>query len=199
MTDIPSTSTTLLRQISSDSRHARWVEFVARYTPMCRRYAERHFPSLEADDLLQETFAAVAKALPDYRYDPEEKGHFRNYLTGILRNKAFMALRSRSANARLVSGYAKDAADASASLRPDGGKAEADWEKAIFEIALRQLLADPSIHDRTKRIFVRAAIRQESPEDIAKSLGVSRNLVDQQKRRMLAKFRSIASALKEVM
>ena len=68
---IPSTSTTLLRQIGGDARHARWAEFIARYSPMCRQYLRRHFPSLEADDILQETFAALAKALPDYRYDPQ--------------------------------------------------------------------------------------------------------------------------------
>ena len=56
---IPSTSTTLLRQISGDVRHARWAEFIARYSPMCRQYLRRQFPSLEADDILQETFAAL--------------------------------------------------------------------------------------------------------------------------------------------
>lgn len=199
---IPSTSTTLLRQIGDDARHARWAEFVARYSPMCRHYLRRHFPSLEADDILQETFVALAKALPNYRYDPQEKGHFRNYLAGILRNKALMALRKQKRDQEVLAEYA----DNMESRRLGGGtggprfcaSAVADWRKSIFEIALQQLLADPSIHDRTKQIFVRTAIKQESPAAVAAALGVSRNVVDQQKRRTLAKFKALVAALKGV-
>ena len=198
---IPLTSTTLLRQISGDVRHARWAEFVARYSPMCRQYLRRHFPSLEADDILQEMFAALAKALPDYRYAPQEKGHFRNYLVGILRKKALMALRKLKRDEAVLAEYA----DSMESRRPGGGTggtrsraSAADWQESVFEIALQQLLADPSIHDRTKQIFVRTAIRQEKPDAVAAALGVSRNVVDQQKRRTLAKFKALVEALKGV-
>ena len=199
---IPSTSTTLLRQIGGDARHARWAEFVARYSPACRQYLRRHFPSLEADDILQETFAALAKALPDYRYDPREKGHFRNYLAGILRNKALMALRKQNRDAEALADYA----DEMESRRLGGGtggtrscaSAAADWQNAVFEIALRQLMSDPTIHDRTKQIFVRTAIKQEKPDAVAAALGVSRNVVDQQKRRTLAKFKALVAALRGV-
>ena len=198
---IPSTSTTLLRQISGDVRHARWAEFVARYSPRCRQYLRRHFPSLDADDILQETFAALAKALPNYHYDPQEKGHFRNYLLGILRNKALMALRKQKHDEEMLAEYA----DSMESRLPGGGTggtrsraSAADWQNAVFEIALQQLLADPSIHDRTKQIFIRTVIREEKPEAVAAALGVSRNVVDQQKRRTLAKFKALVTALKGV-
>ena len=36
---------------------------------------------------------ALCKVIPSYRYAPDEKGHFRNYLTGILRNKALRQIR----------------------------------------------------------------------------------------------------------
>ena len=198
---IPSTSTTLLRQIGGDVRHARWAEFVARYSPMCRQYLRRRFPSLEADDLMKEKFAALTRALPNYSYDPEEKGHFRNYLVGILRKKALMALRKRKRDEEVLAEYA----DSMESRRPCGGTGgtrsrapAADWQEAVFEVALQQLLADPSIHDRTKQIFVRTAIRQEKPDAVAAALGVSRNVVDQQKRRTLAKFKALVAALKGV-
>ncbi len=183
-------------------RHARWAEFVARYSPMCRHYLRRHFPSLETDDILQEAFAALAKALPNYHYDPREKGHFRNYLVGVLRNKALMALRKQKRDEEMLADYANDMA----SRRLGGGMGgprlsrpfAGDWRQAVFEIALQQLMADPSIHDRTKQIFVRTAIQQEKPEAVATALGVSRNVVDQQKRRALAKFKALVAALKGV-
>ena len=194
MSDIPTTSTTLLRNLAQNSQHARWGEFVARYRPMCSQYMRRHFPSLDADDILQETFIAISRALPHYRYAPEEKGHFRNYLVGVLRNKALMALRVKERDEDMKAAYAENVA---AARKPDTEPDES-WRKAVLEIALRQLMTDTCIQERTKQIFVRTAIKQESPEAVARSLGVSRNVVDQQKRRTLAKFRAIVAALKGV-
>ena len=191
----PETSTTLLRDIASDAENARWGEFVARYRPMATAYLKANFPTLEADDIVQETFISLAAALPRYRYAPDEKGNFRNYLVGVVRNKALMALRSRERGERLKSAYAEAI---SAERVGDCADDEA-WRKAVFEIALQQLMADASIHERTKQIFVRTAIRQEPPEDVARSFGVSRNVVDQQKRRTLAKFKALVAALKGVL
>ena len=192
---VPTTSTTLLRQIGGDVHHARWAEFIARYTPTCRQYLRCHFPSLEADDILQETFSALAQALPNYRYAPEEKGHFRNYLVGVLRNKALMVLRKQDRDDELLAAIAGK----SAAPQPPHDATTDDWHKAVFEVALQQLMADPAIHDRTKQIFIRTAIRQEPPDAVAQALGVSRNVVDQQKRRTLAKFKALVAALKEVL
>jgi len=50
------------------------------------------FPSVEADDTIQETLIALVKTFPVYHYSPEEKGSFHNCLTGILRNKALRQL-----------------------------------------------------------------------------------------------------------
>ena len=93
--NVPDTSTTLLRDVA-DSQHARWAVFYSRYQPMMQAYLQARFPSLDADDVIQETFAALAKLLPDYEYDPKAKGSFHNFLTGVLRNKAVCALDSRN-------------------------------------------------------------------------------------------------------
>ena len=58
------------------------------YHCLAGRYAAA-IPEADRDELLQETFLAVMKILPDYRYCPEEKGAFHNYLTGILNKKAW--------------------------------------------------------------------------------------------------------------
>ena len=74
MSDIPTTSTTLLRDLAQDSQHARWGEFVARYRPMMEAYMRERFPSLEADDVIQETLIELIKVFPIYHYSPKEKG-----------------------------------------------------------------------------------------------------------------------------
>ena len=188
MTKIPTTSTTLLRDMASDSQHNRWNEFVARYRPMMEAFMREHFPSVEADDIIQETLIALCKVLPSYRYAPDEKGHFHNYLTGILRNKALTALRKQRQQANIVD-----------ELRYVDGNSteEQSCREAIFEIAVRQFLADESIADRTKRIFERVAINGESPESVAASFKMKRHTVDQAKSRAMARLREIVKDLED--
>ena len=203
MANVPETSTTLLRNVR-DAEHPRWPEFVAKYRPMMEAYLKSRFPTLEADDIIQETFAALCAILPGYIYDPDEKGHFRNYLTGILRNKARRALRNSNRQTEI-----KDIVDASDSS-PNGRTRtlaapqcaiqgdEQSWREAAFEIALRRFLSDESIADRTKRIFERTALNGESPESVAASLKMTRHAVDQAKSRAMARLRELVKELESV-
>lgn len=118
--NIPTTSTTLLRDIAQDSQNARWSEFVARYRPMMEAFLRERFPSIEADDIIQETLAALCKVLPDYQYAPDEKGRFNNYLTGILRNKAIRVLRKRMSDCEKLVEYADFGR--AASMKPSCGR-----------------------------------------------------------------------------
>ena len=87
------TSTTLLKAIGADLDSPRWTEFVARYQPVMESFLAQQFPSVDADDVMQETLIVIARVLPDYHYAPDTKGHFRNYLLGILKNKAHDGVR----------------------------------------------------------------------------------------------------------
>ena len=141
MAKIPTTSTTLLRDIAQDAQNVRRGEFVTRYRPMMEAFMRERFPSLEADDIIQETLVALCRVLPSYRYAPDEKGHFHNYLTGILRNKALRALLKREQDEALRADYANGE-----NLFID----EQSYRESLFELALRQFLSDDSIADRTK-------------------------------------------------
>ena len=202
MIGIPTTSTTLLRDLAHDSQHARWGEFVARYRPMMAAFMRERFPSLDADDVIQETLVAVCRVMPSYHYDPDAKGHFRNYLTGILRHRAFRMLGEESRRAKLVADIRRDGD--SAPCHDGGGRAgsplhaEPDdeaWREAVFEMALARFLADPSVADRTKRIFERTAIGCESPEAVAAAFQMTRHAVDQAKSRALSRLREIVKQL----
>ena len=190
MAKIPTTSTTLLRDIAQDSQHARWGEFVARYRPMMEVFMRERFPSVEADDIIQETLMALCKILPSYRYAPDEKGHFRNYLTGILRNKALRQLRKD----RQRAGFAAELHQAETGV-PPVDRDEQSYRESLFELALRQFRADESIADRTKRIFERVAINGESPEAVAASFKMKRHAVDQAKSRAMDRLREIVKDL----
>ena len=186
MTDIPTTSTTLLRNLAQDAQHVRWTEFVVKYRPMMEAFMRERFPSVEADDVIQETFVAICGILPSYCYEPDTKGHFRNYLTGILRNKALRAIRSERRKAKLSSEMPPP---------PVEDNDEQSWRNSLFEVALHRFLSDDSIADRTKRIFERTALNGESPEAVAAAFMMTRHAVDQAKCRAMARLREMVNEL----
>ncbi len=172
-----------------------------------------HFPSLDADDVIQETLIAVCTALPSYRHAPEEKGYFHNYLTGILRNKALRQLHKEQRQAEIAEMVGRDASiEPLVSRRRDGrdGRAgaprtppgtmsddEQSWRETLVEIALQQLMNDESIQSRTRQVFLRVAVNGEKPEDVAAAFGIERNAVDQIKNRMMQRLQKIVAALEK--
>ena len=191
MLGVPTTSTTLLRDIGSDVKNARWGEFVDRYRGMMLAYLKTHFPVLEAEDIVQETLMTLSQILPNYRYDPAVTGHFRNYLTGILRNKAL-----RECERRLRE---KTLREDMAAILPVQDKARdeeiAQWQEAVYEIAMREILADGDIHQRSKQIFLRLTVDGVPPDEVASAYGVERGVVDKIKSRMIARIKNIVAAL----
>ena len=195
MADVPSTSTTLLRQMAADSRHVRWGEFVRRYQPMMEEYLRTHFPGLEPEDIISETLIALVDVLKNYRYAPDETGSFHNYLTGILKHKALYRRRVAERNEKCRAAFEDSARRVDDSRSADE---EREWKETVFAIAVRQLMSDETIQDRTKQVFLRVAINHESPDAVAESFGIKRNAVDQMKNRMMTKLREIVESLKAV-
>lgn len=184
----PTTSITLLNTISSDLQSVRWTEFVQKYEPSLRDFLQRRFPGVPEDDILQETFLAVTKNLSGYQYQPDEKGHFRNYLTGILRHKAMQYLERKNRENSSIRMYRCE------NPQPEDDE-ETAFRESVYELALQELLADKDINPRTKQIFIRVSVNGEKPEDVAAAFGVTRNSVDQIKSRMMVKLRAAIERL----
>ena len=203
---IPTTSKTLLRTLGENARSARWAEFTARYRPMMEAFLATRFPELvsDTDDIVQETLLALVRILPNYRYSPGENGAFHNYLIGIITHKAHARLRTRKREARRDEAARREAEVMSeAAMMADSPDRiceeldEAEWQKAAFEIALRQLLADDTIQERTKQVFVRVAVHGEAPGDVAKAFGISANTVSQIRFRLTQRLRNTVEALEK--
>ena len=71
-------------------------------------------------------------------------------------------------------------------------------QRARFEIALRQLLSDDTVHARTREVFRRVAVNGEKPDAVASDFGITRNAVDQMKSRMMSRLRDFVAALEKV-
>ena len=158
-------------------------------------YMRNCFPTVDVDDAVQEALIALIKVFPVYKYSPEETGAFHNYLTGILRRRALRVIESES---RRLNKEQKYHEMTDLSILDDGRNERSSWREAVLEIALQQLLADESINDRTKQVFVRVAVNGEKPETVAQSFGITRNSVDQMKARMKDRLRELANALMKV-
>jgi RNA polymerase sigma factor (sigma-70 family) len=219
MVRIPTTSETLLRDISGDMSHPRWAEFAARYRPMMQDFVARRFPGLEADDLIQQTLADLALALPGYRYRPGEDRHFHCYLSGILRHKCIDALQRETRRRELVRQHLERRLDAGelvpARESPGGdgapgdwlwatapeppGTSREEWLREICAIAVRQLEAETvERNPRQWQVFRRTWIDGESPAAVAESLMLTRAAVDQTKKRMLGRLEEVVRRLKEI-
>lgn len=189
---VPVTSVSLLKVLGKDAQSPRWTEFANKYASTIDGFLYKYFPSVEAADVVNETLMALVEKLPLYEYDPDTKGHFRNYLIGIVRFKAIEQIKKRKresdireaveTNAKLEWEYEKESY--SVDLR--------DWRREAYEAALTQFLADDKISTRDKEIFRRVALRGEAPEDVAKIFEIKRNNVDQIKARMVAKLKELA-------
>lgn len=192
MNKIPSTSITLLGAIANDTSNARWTEFFRIYESPMRGFLRDRFPSLEADDVIQETMRALVKMLPEYRLTSDHKGHFRNYLMGIVKHKATDALRKRT-----------KLAETRDELRDDmqrllhAPEEDDSWKHEAMEAAVEQLMEDTSINPRTREIFRHVALLHKPPEDVATQFGVTRGNVDVIKKRMITKLSEMVVAMTE--
>lgn len=152
------------------------------------------FPTVEAEDFIQETFISMIRIFPVYHYDPQEKGPFHNYLTGVLRRKVQKELLRRARQMKRLDAYA----EMSAQIGTEEDQKADEWRQSVCKIALQQLLGENSVQGRTKQVFIRVAVNGESPQVVADAFGMTRNAVDQIRSRLLRRLRELAICLEQV-
>ena len=195
MATIPDTSISMLKAISNGAESVRWTEFFRKYELPMRGFLHDRFPSVEPEDAMQETMVALMKALPDYRYTPDAKGHFRNYLMGILAHKAADILDKRCKQDALKRSLVEQGtADAKGRYEPGDDDL---WKRSAMEAAVEQLLADDKIQPTTREVFRHVALMHEPPEKVAQAFGISRNNVDQIKNRMIKRLADMIKKMTE--
>ena len=189
--DAPVTSMSLIRVLGEDAQSPRWTEFADKYAAMVDGFLCKYFPTVDAAEVVNETLIALTEKLPLYQYDPDEKGHFRNYLIGIVRYKAIEQLKRQKRESDLKARIREQAFEwtyQSRSYRAD----LTDWQKDAYESALQQFFANPSVSTRDKEIFRRVIRRGEKPEDVAAVFGITRNNVDQIMSRTRSRLKELA-------
>ena len=203
MSNVPATSVSLLKDLASGAESVRWAEFIRLYEQPMRDYIAAKFPSVEADDVLQDTMIALMKRMPRYHYTPDAHGHFRNYLFGILGHKAKDAIRSRMREssrrerARGLSPAERERGLSPAEATRFDEAEEEEWRFAAMNAALEQLLADESVSARSREVFRHVALLHEPPAEVAAAFGMSRANVDQIKRRLVLRLTDLVKSMTE--
>ena len=189
MANAPVTSITLLKGLASGTNNARWAEFFRIYEQPMRSFLQSRFPTVDADDAIQETMVALTLRMPDYHYTPDRNGHFHNYLTGILKHKAEDALRREARESGKRDKLKERGAADAPREDPD------DWKLAAMNAALEQLLSDESVNARAREVFRHVALMHEPPAEVAAAFGLARANVDQIKRRMVQRLSVLVSSM----
>jgi len=175
----------LLQKVHEQDDEA-WRKFDEFYTPMILlRAKDLRLVPQEVEELMQNVRLAVFKNDACGRHDPK-LGRFRDYLRKIITNCAYDILNARKSNEHF--GSVPDVEDES------GKQAfEEEWRQYILEKAMEEVRAHC---DETTFMAFDLYGRQEKPcKEVAEILGISENLVQQHKSRVIKRLRTVVKRL----
>lgn len=191
------TQTHLLWAVRDTHNREAWVSFYRIYGTMVSHFVRRlGLSEAEADDATQEVLLAAHKSLQEGLYDPA-KGRFRNWLYGIARKRALVALRARARRTRVQSTAQEEGADLLDALEDKHADESArevwqrEWRYAILEEAMRHVQA--AVGDKEFQAFVLHAIENRPVNEVAEMLDISPSSVYVYKGRVLAAIRDWAA------
>lgn len=166
---------------------ASWERLVSLYTPLLRHWCRRWgLQAADTDEVCQESFAAVARALPDFEH---AGGSFRGWLRTIARHKAVDYLR-RAGKGVTGAGGSEALTRLHRLEAPDDDEVPdlAAERRLLYRRALR-IIRD-SFAESDWQAFDRVVCRGQTPADVARDLNVTVNKVYLAKSRILRKLRA---------
>ena len=187
MNSVPDTRVSLILRLPNVADVQAWSEFTDIYEPFLYRYARRRgLQDADARELTQEVFLAVARAVG--RWEPDDgRARFRTWLFRIARNQTINILSRRQRDevsdsmAYIIAGTVCTTDDDRAEFE------EQEYRREVFRYAAGRVRKH--VHPQTWSAFWRTTIELESPDVVAKSLGISRGLVYVSRSRVIQRLR----------
>jgi len=166
---------TRLRNLDDD---ASWQTFFDTYWRLIYNVARKSgLADSEAQDIVQETVIAVARKIPEFRYDPE-KGSFKQWLLLITRRRIHDHLRrvyrSLPLASRLEEGRVGLAEAEAPSPAPDAhieAAWEEEWRGHVFQAAL--LRVRQRSNPKQYQVFDYCVLQNLSASQVARMLGLN--------------------------
>jgi len=171
---------------------AAWDEVAAVYGPLVFRMAQRQgLQAADADDVVQDVFAAVAKSVSDW-VDQPQRGRFRLWLLGIMRNIAINVLTRRPHGS--VGRGGDDPIDALAKVPEPSGplssQFDLEYQREVYRWAAEQVR--DSVAKVTWDAFYLTHMEGVPIENAAKQLGISVGNVYIARSRVMSRLRELA-------
>lgn len=162
----------LARELASpDARAAAEAALCAHFAPILRLYGRRHLGDAgAADDLAQETLAAVIVLLREGRLERDER--LGGFVLGVARNKAREAHRARARAARV----------------PPAPPVEVH-EPALAGYRMHLAMCLAQLTERARAVLERTYYADEDASEIAEALAMTANHVRVLRHRALAEVR----------
>jgi RNA polymerase sigma-70 factor, ECF subfamily len=174
------TRSSLLSRLKNASDAAGWQYFVDHYGRLIFQVCLRSgLTRQEAEDVVQDTVAAVAKQMPRFQYD-RSKGSFKGWLARVTRNHIadFLERKTREAKRRVELPEARADGEAAKDEIAAGGSEsmdelwESEWRQHLMTRALK--CVQQQLPARSVQIFQMSALDGWSTEKIAAALCLSR-------------------------
>jgi RNA polymerase sigma-70 factor (ECF subfamily) len=189
MPSLPETRASLILRLPDAADARAWDEFLAVYAPLVYRLARRHgLQPADADDVVQDVLAAVARSIDAWLARPE-RGLFRAWLLRIARNLAINAL-TRPKHRPIGTGNSDMVHWLS--QQPDTSSAAAsqfdlEYRRELFRWAAEQVREE--VADRTWQAFWLSTIKECPIAAVADQLKMSIGSVYIARSRVMARLR----------
>ena len=189
------TSFSLLLRLREASDHRSWQEFVELYTPLIQSWLRRReMLGTDSDDVVQEVLAIVLRKIRDFEHS-QRPGAFRTWLKAITINCLRDYWKTRR-NRRLPVGDDDFQQALSQWSDPAGGLSklwDLEHDRHILQGLLRQIQSD--FAPNTWAAFCGTVLEGRTPDETAKTLGLTVNAVFIAKSRVLKRLREQGEGL----
>ncbi len=194
--DAPHTRHSLLSRLRNLDDQESWRSFFEIYWQMLYNVARKSgLDDAAAQDVVQDTVIGVAKAMPDFQYDPS-RGSFKQWVLCIVRRRILDHLRRtyrQPPRAEIsLEILEEDEIPADALIDSSGSHIEAawdsEWQRTVFEAALAKVRQ--TVQPQYFQVFDYCVLKGWPASKVANTLGISSARV------YLAKHR-VAQAMKQ--
>src|SRR5262245_28610281 len=196
MPNLPETRASLIQRLPNAEDAAAWDEFAAVYAPLVYRLARRRgLQPADADDLVQDVLAVVARSVEDWLAH-SNRGPFRAWLLRIARNLTINFL-TRPKNRPLGTGNS-DVARQLTQLAANGQPAtefDLEYRRELFRWAAEQVRT--AVTETTWEAFWRTSVESQPVDAVAKQLSTSVGSVYIARSRVMTRLRELVRRMED--
>lgn len=195
------TRSSLLGRLRDLNDNASWRDFFETYWRLIYNVArESGLADVDAQEVVQDTVVAVARKIPEFRYDPA-KGSFKQWLLLITRRRIHDCLRRLYRSERMTVSREANADETRPELPETAPSAdmliemawEREWRDYIFQAALDQVRQQ--VHPKHFQVFDCCVLQDLPPKRVARMLGLTASQVYLAKHRVSAAVKRAASEI----